>query len=437
MSLVKIFFIAFLMGNLIGCGSEDSSSEDNGNTILPGDRENQEDDERDDGTQIDLSELKPNFIFSLQDIIEKKNRVKIIESGTTNNEICGRENVSYALSENFAIGYQSLSEDLGKEHLEKLAKISEVALDELSRLTKLNKKEDLKTGRWLICFQFGEDKDGEVVSDEAYLTLTTLDTDNKDFMSMYRLIKHEMYHLFQDSLLDGQGLYLIPQWFKEGTADYFSGSDFNYLNSIELEKLINTTELSPFNIEINSDQSSVESQLPEVDVKLYDFYDGSLRYLIQSGLSIEGITTITKNSAVNNSQPRFSNFYNQFENLESTNQLILPVPFSDLRDDPLVYKEYVIDSWLHDYETRAMYLDDIEKDVEFIAFFNIGSEFNSENIIAEGSINESQTEYTVLGSLTSNTYNVIVGKQNEIYGPIEIKFQSGSDRDVVFISANQ
>jgi hypothetical protein len=357
------------------------------------------------------------------------NYVAVTSIPASHNELCDGTGKAAIETKDFIVGFDSNNSRYELQELEKAARLTQVALDELVAHTGLHKERDFNissTDKWVACYKDNASGHGSAFDRRFEFSPKSVDTESKDFSDSYTLAKHELFHVIQNSLLpnpaSGSNQYTqYPRWFSEGSAEFFAGKT-QLISSATLDSFIVDTKTTPFSINNYDEEQEIEKTTSgRYKNDMYKMYLTSFNYLVKHGLSFEHIVRLTESSS------EVAAFDQAMSVIE--NELSLPVSLRQLRDDTSAYQEHIVKGWLTEGTTGNAYVDNIQDDAKLL--FVVTK--LDETTVVEGSVSASQDSYTFDAPIPNGTHALYMETANrDIYGPQEITVTDGSLGSVDF-----
>jgi hypothetical protein len=407
----KTLLVTAVIGLLTGCDSSDSDNNVNLQT--------------EPNTLSGTLSVSP---WQISDVISKMNYVAVTSIPASHTELCDGTGKAAIETKDFIVGFDSNNSRYDLQELEKAARLTQVALDELVAYTGLHKERDFNissTDKWVACYKDNASGDGSAFYRRFEFSPESLDFASKGFSTSYVLAKHELFHVIQYSLLPeptaGNNKYTqYPRWFSEGSAEFFAGKT-QLISSATLDSFIVDTKTTPFSINNNNDETEIaKTTSGHYESDMYKMYLTSFNYLVKHGLSFEHIVRLTENSS------EVAAFDQEMSVIE--NELSLPVSLRQLRDDTSAYQEYIVKGWLAEGTTRNAYVDNIQDKAKLLFVVTKLGE-----TVGGGSISVSQDSYTLYAPIPNGTHELYMETATgNVYGPQEITITDGTLGDIDF-----
>lgn len=401
---------ALMLAALVGCGGSDSSSND------------------------DQPKYESSFDAPSGDLKTKMDQIEINDSADPSNVLCQtpEEATTVFETDDFIVSFGQQSDaPYYAQDLAYAAQMSQVALNELIEVTKLDKEKDLHldgSNKWFVCFENSKQGRGEGYINGARVNPEAFDED------ALKLTRHELFHTIQAELLGEKEAYShLPFWFQEATAEYFAHAEVqaneprSLLEQFTADIAEVTWEDDPAETSydvLSYKQDNAISDQTNYDNKLFDIYVTSLKYLVDRGLDTDEILTLISSSSSDTSDASRDAFHAAMAALESDGKIEFPTGYTyqDLRTVQ-GFTALVLDDWLGDSEYSAEFtsVNDSVMIGELYLFNEVGDEYTA-------TVADDQTQYFyTIDSIPDGTYEIYAGDtaDENIYGPITQEVVNG------------
>ncbi|PSW06720.1 hypothetical protein [Photobacterium lipolyticum] len=304
-------------------------------------------------------------------------------------------------TEHFKVGV--MDSGVTDANLEKAARVTQVAFNDLLTLIDLDAETDLhidESNPWVVCVDSKKTGNGA-----GHVNAFEFSPEN-DAVEDYRLAKHELTHTVTSELLGDVEAYLKSErWFDEGIAHNW-GSPAETLGAIQLADFTQNVG-APAIIKLHSQTIALWADNPDYSFMEYASFSTVIDYMIHKlGVTKADLLDVIRKT-------KDLPFEVAFNTVMSDKGLSLTL--SDL-EDPAYIQNKIIDGWLVDYQATGSIVADV----------NLAMIFVENDDYMSGSI-ESVVDYSKgiyesrLETFKDGTYELYaLDSADKVYGPVNV-----------------